>query len=202
MINSVKVEANCALDIASIACWVNERVLKRIGLHAEESCINVTTMVAKIKVVKTEVINNLIVKGLDLDITASITVVYSKCNKERPFAKDDLVTTHDKAKFPHLNNVPFHLVDTEIDLLIGMDMPQLVKLLEVIDGPLHDPFAMKFSLGWAFCGPISRFSFNHACHRVSIDTASASLDDEVETYLSREFADSSCERSLSRNNLN
>ena len=59
-------------------------------------------------------------------------------------------------RFPHLSNIANEIPqldeNAEIQLLIGRDAPELLKVREFRNGPKGAPWAQKTSLGWTIIG--------------------------------------------------
>ena len=147
---------NCALDTCSTDCWMTERLLQKLKIDSSESSVNLSTMGSTNKETKIRVVNNLIVSDLENTFTTKIPVVYTKPNAYWPFSKNDVTKISDVAKFPCLNDIPFNYLDENVDLLIGMNMPQLLKPLEVVDAENVDCFATRHHLGWVLNGTTTR----------------------------------------------
>ena len=64
----------------------------------------------------------------------------------------------DTSCYPHLTDLPFRIPDRDmhVDILIGMDRPELTMPLEVRSSPENEswPYATRTRLGWVLHGPV------------------------------------------------
>jgi len=78
-----------------------------------------------------------------------------ECNNI-PRDKQEIPTPEMARRFPHLsriaNEIPQLDENAEIQLLIGRDAPELLKVREFRNGPKGAPWAQKTSLGWTIIG--------------------------------------------------
>ena len=193
-----EVTMNCALDNCSTDCWLNEKLLHVLGIRPQETTINVTTMQSTNAEIKTKVINNLQVTDLDGNYSIVIPVVFTKPDKDWPFTADDLPTTDDTTNFEHLQDVPFKFAGQEIGLLIGMNVPAIIRPTKVVYGHPDDPFASLHPLGWAINGPVHRTGSNSYCHR-AVAADFSELNSSIQSFFSQDYFDDSLDRNLSPN---
>ena len=98
-------------------------------------------------------------------------------------------------QWAYLRKVPFQLIDEPIDLLIGMNVPALLRPLEVVHGDPDEPYATRHLFGWAFNGPTGTAGKTVRCNRLTVH--SSDLDKKVEEYISRDYVDNDNCKSLS-----
>ena len=194
-VNNHEVIINCALDSCASDCWMNEKLLPLLNLHPSEKTISVSTMEARNRSMTTRVVNNVTLTDLDETNSITIPVVFTKPDNAWPFTEDDLVTYNDVENLNHLSSVPFSFSDASIDLLVGLNVPELLKPLQVVDGAPDEPYASKHALGWALNGPVNRKGSKY-CNRIST-SESIYLDDKIEKYFSKDFVDNSDVKTLS-----
>ena len=58
----------------------------------------------------------------------------------------------DLHKWPHLQHVYLPKTDTDVELLIGRNVPRALEPLEVIRSVKEGPYAIKTMLGWTVNG--------------------------------------------------
>lgn len=104
---------------------------------------------------QTGILRNLQVRPLDGSRRTEIPYLYTKQSSSWPFSKNDAATHQDIAHLPYLSGTPFEFIDEPVDILIGMNVPGLLKCHATVDRELDEPFASLHWLGWAFNGPIS-----------------------------------------------
>ena len=195
-----EIVVNCALDSGSSDCWMSDSLLSKLKLDASPITLNINTMDRKNCKVRTKVVYNLELAGYKDNAMIKLPVVYTESADSWPFSKDDLFTIGDLRNYPHLQNVQFDLVNSDIDLLIGSNVPSFMKPLRVIDGEQSDPFATLHPFGWALNSPVARNAFKRQshCNRVSVGEGPA-IDKEIELMFSQDFYDDSLDKSLSKN---
>ena len=59
----------------------------------------------------------------------------------------------DVSPYESIRELPFNFIDRKIGILIGMNLPQLAKPLEIVNTSDSGIFAIRYLLGWAVCGP-------------------------------------------------
>ena len=146
--NSVLTYAS--LDTCSSACFMNDNLLKTLGVKTNKSNMHICTMENVNASVATRVVHNLQIYDLNDNLKDTIPVVFAQQNW--PFNADDAPKPEHIED--HLSEVPFNFIDTSIGMVIGMDRPELVKPLQIVDGPPHMAYASLHSLGWALNGPV------------------------------------------------
>lgn len=69
--------------------------------------------------------------------------------------KDSVASAQDTTQWSHLAGIePLNTYDGEVQLLIGLDVPQALTPLEVRAGGNGEPFAIRTLLGWTISGPV------------------------------------------------
>lgn len=195
-LNNKELVINCALDPCSSDCWLNDKLLSHFGLKPNPiTTVSLTTMEGKECDIQTMMINNIQLTDMDRNCKITLPVTFTKSNDSWPFTHDDLVTHNDIDAYNFLDQVPFNFVDANIDLLVGVNVPSMTRPLEVVGGPLDQPYGTRHMMGWAFNGPIARAG-NSLCHRIAVSDF-VELDEKIERYFSRDFADDCNSKSLS-----
>ncbi|KAA0187986.1 hypothetical protein HAZT_HAZT008756 [Hyalella azteca] len=166
--NNIKIVVNVALDPFSTNCWINESLIEKLGAKTVKQDLYLTTMACKNLKTPTLILNNLKICDLDETVTATVPVLYSKPERDWPFSKEDLPRREDLEGLPFLESIPFSFLDEEVSVLIGMDMPGLLKTLQTVSREWNDPFASRHWLGWALNGPISSKTRKVSVHRARI----------------------------------
>ena len=175
-----------ALDNFSSDCFMDENLINKLGLTGNATTIHLTTFEGKRIEHPTFAMHNIEITDLDGNECSVIPTVYS-CSKW-PFEKSDCPTEKDVANLSYLSNIPFRYIDSEVGLLVGANMPSLLKPLQIVSRGEDEPFAILHKLGWSLNGPVSSdISTSNHCHRVKADYAS--LDEKVSTFLGQDFAD-------------
>ena len=184
-INNCKEEilTNVVFDSCSSDCWINESVLTSFSVNLCEKSVKLTTMADKDSDTLTKVVNNIELKSLNGNHIVSISVAYSRKGKVWPFDDSDIPTLKHVDAYPHLCNLPIEFINKPITLLIGMNVPCMLKPLQIIEGLDHEPFASLHFFGWALNGPIKGKEKKIICNKVSV-----SDNEEVHSYIDKIFA--------------
>ena len=73
-----------------------------------------------------------------------------------PTEKHEIPTTESVKQYDHLRDIAGEIppLDTkaQVQLLIGRDAPEIMKVREVRNGPKGAPWAHKLAIGWTVCG--------------------------------------------------
>ena len=186
---------NCALDNCSSDCFINESLLPKLNLKCQKSELDLTTMTDN-GTVKTRVVNNLQISDIEETSLITVPVVYTRPTQFWPFTSEDLIQRTDIEPFSYLRDVPLRFEEAPVDVLIGMNVPALLRPFEVVQGGYDEPYATKHLFGWALNGPVARTGTRRVCNRISVNDSNA-LNKKVEDYMSREYLDTDIEKELS-----
>ena len=99
--------------------------------------------------------------------------------------KDSVIIKEDINDIQHLKDIPVPSKASEVSLLIGQDVPDALKPLEVRDGGDHQPYAVRTALGWVVNGPMHAVSSdaNAVCNFVqAFQGSDYLLDVQVEKF--------------------
>lgn len=182
------VKTYLAIDTQSTACYIDEKLLKDLNIVGRESKLHLTTMESKCRPVDVNIVNNLEIYSLTSSKTEIIPILYSKGNW--PFDIEDSPKLTDVSNYPELKELPFKFINNcSVGILIGMNVPQIVKPLKVVSTSHGSLYATKHSLGWAINGPTSHPPLNGiSCFRSKTYNYD-NLNDKIEHCFTREFAD-------------
>ena len=117
-----------------------------------------------------------------------------------PVSNDAVGTQEDVNRWPHLKGIEMQSIESEVGLLIGSDVPQVLQPKEFRESENGGPFATLTIFGWVLNGPLGRKKGSNAPAANFIDT-SAKLSKQFEDFCNLEFNDSSYEpqASMSQN---
>ncbi len=73
--------------------------------------------------------------------------------QEIPVYKEHIPKQKDIRKWPYLQDVDIPTINTEVGLLIGINVPILMEPWRIINSQSNGPFAIKTLLGWVVNGP-------------------------------------------------
>ena len=184
--SNIVITAYASLDTCSNACFLDERILKRLNVKGINTKLQLSTMEGTSSHSHTKVINNLELYDLDDNLQDVIPVVYAQ--KKWPFSSEDSPTA-DVAKLEHLADVPFNFIDADITLIIGMNRPEMVKPLQIVDGAWNEAYASLHRLGWALNGPVSgsqRKVTSNKIHAKDLET----LENQIKAIYDTDYRDS------------
>ena len=137
------------------------------------------------------IVKDLEVSDLDDNVVIPLHEVLSR--PAIPVAKDEIPKQEDVERWPHLrDHVRLPELDSQVELLIGANVPEALQPKEVIPAVEGGPYATRVHLGWAINGPISRKLRNvQSCFLVEgsveahpmcvacVDFVDTSLNDDV-----------------------
>ena len=149
--NDTQVKVNALLDDASTKSYINADIAKKLGLTGCRETVNVSVLNGK-----SEIIDSLSVavglQSLDGRVDRRIMV-----NTVDSVTGDLSVVNwnQEACKWPHLKDIPFPQpaeIDS-VDILIGLDHPDLHVSGCDIRGKWGEPSARKTRLGWTCVSP-------------------------------------------------
>lgn len=145
------------LDNMSDACFVKADLVKKLKANTLPVELEVTTLVDK-KVVKTETVQDLKIKGLKEPTVVQMPKTYCR---EDISTDRNLIPRHELIQnWPHLKSVARELhpyqADLDVGILIGASCSSAMMPKEVIAEGDNDPYAMRTCLGWGVVGWVER----------------------------------------------
>lgn len=100
-------------------------------------------------------VSGLIVRSLDGNVAKLPTLI--ECD-HIPQDKSEIPTPAMTEHFPHLQTITKEIPpideDAKIEILVGRDSPELLKVRAFKNGPKGAPWAQKLSLGWTISGQV------------------------------------------------
>ncbi|XP_061630981.1 uncharacterized protein LOC133478666 [Phyllopteryx taeniolatus] len=142
------------LDAQSSSTFILEDVLDKLNVGIQSVKLKLSTMTATDTIIASKNVQDLQVKGLNLDCQIQIKQAYAR--DFIPMNKGQIPTSQTALQWPHLEHLadklpPFQ--DCNVGLLIGYDCPSALAPLEVIVGTTNEAFAQRTQLGWSIVGP-------------------------------------------------
>ena len=141
------------LDNCSSDCFVTEKILSELGIKGMPSQFQLTTLEKTLSPMSTRVVDCLEISDLDDNETVRLPCTFSRPNL--PISTEDMIKSEDMSRWSHLADIPIKFVEADVGLLIGINVPEVLKPLKVISGAEDEPFATKHKLGWAISGPVN-----------------------------------------------
>ena len=186
---------NVALDTHSTDCWISPSVVDSMELETESCTTYLTTMHEENRRVEARFVRNLIIGDIDNNKQTEIPRIFMKRDGCWPFSKDEAPTYEDISEQSHLRELPFQFIDADVGVLIGLNMPGLLRPLQVIEGSFDQPYATRHWLGWALNGPTSRIRPATTCNRTIASIND--IEENLEKLFSKDFVEETNELSSS-----
>ena len=134
---------------------MKEALLGRLDVNGPEVELKLSTVLAE-KVIKSQRIEGLVVRGYNEDVEIPLPKSYSRSSM--PAKKSQIPRPESAVDWPHLRRISEKIMsldeDIEVGLLIGLSCACAIKPLEVIPGKQDDPYAKNTALGWGIIGAI------------------------------------------------
>ena len=175
------------LDSGSTATFCTTEIAKALHLKGRKTTLNLTTM-GQLRTESCYVLNDLEVSELNGEHTIELPSIYAQPNL--PVSKKDIVTSEDLQKWPHLCDVHISTIDSDVGLLIGVNVPKAIKPWDVISSADEGPFAVKNALGWVINGPLDVGPDSNTCTYntyVTVNRIDARLEEQVRYQFNQEF---------------
>ena len=192
--NTTCVTTYAALDNFSSDCFISDKLLDELDVPSTPTEIKLTTLQSEHNPIRTRAVSGLIVSDLDENERIPLPIVYSK--SELPIGEEDIPSPDEIAKFPQLSEIPFDFIDRDVGLLIGMNVPEALRPLEIkaSDAP-NGPYASRHLLGWTLNGPLSTDrspEVSSTVYRTKIENRD-DLESQLQPMRNHEFLDNSHE---------
>ena len=148
------VETYALLDNGSNTTFCSASLMKRLSVSGKEMRIKLTTM-DSCNDVDSLVVTNLEVSDLDENVVISLPEVLSR--PSMPVVKDEIPKQEDVERWVHLQGYVYLAeLNSEVDLLIGANVPEALQPREVVPASDGGPYATRVDLGWVINGPTGR----------------------------------------------
>ncbi|KAG1936405.1 hypothetical protein F2P79_018737 [Pimephales promelas] len=141
------------LDPGSSASFCTERLMNKLNVRGRRTGILLRTM-GQEKVVGSHIVSDLEVAELDGDCFCELPDIYTQ--KNMPVHRGNIPRQKDLQRWPHLKHVQIREIDSDIDLLIGSNVPRALEPWQVARSTEGGPYAVKTMLGWTVNGPLRR----------------------------------------------
>nr|XP_034339443.1 uncharacterized protein LOC105341007 [Crassostrea gigas] len=180
------------LDSGSTATFFTEKIANLLHIEGKKTLLNLTTMGQQ----KTE--NCYILSGLEItdvngDNPIDLPPIYTQ--PELPVSRKDIISLEDLQRWPHLSDIHIDRIpiDSDIGLLIGVNVPKAMEPWDIIPSKDNGPFAMKTILGWVINGPIDTVPENGIFNTfVRVNRIDARLEEQIRYQFNHDF----CERTI------
>ena len=143
------VETYGFLDQGSSASFCTTGLMDRLNLSGRKTTIILRTMGQEI-IVDSCIVSDLEVAGLNSGWYCEMPDIFTQ--RRMPVNRSNVPRQEDLHKWPHLQHVYLPEIYTDVELLIGMNVPKALEPLEVIRSVEEGPYAIKTMLGWTVNG--------------------------------------------------
>ena len=154
-VNEGKTVATYAfLDSGSSACFCTESLLETLGasMDCTPTRLTLETVNPEVTKMKSFIINGIQVSDMEESSFISLPAVYTL--NTIPVSRDDIPKASELKIWSHLRELETPVIDSEIGLMIGNNVPEAMEPWDVIHGNKGEPFAVKTKLGWVVNGPM------------------------------------------------
>ena len=134
------IEIYASLDTCSTSCFMDERLLQLLNIKGAPSRVSVNTVSSSNCTLETKVVNNLELYDMRNDLQDIVPVVFAQRNW--PFSRNDTPKRQDFNK-EHLAGIPYDFIDADVSLILGINRPNMVKPLDLVDVPAR--FSLCYS---------------------------------------------------------
>ena len=143
------------LDTQSDTTFVLEDTCNALGLTGIDVKLSLSTMYAENRVVESQKIKGLSVRGFNSSLRISLPPAYTR--NIMPANREHIPTPEMARMWPHLEPIADNLMELnpcQIGLLIGYNCSRCLIPREVIASEADGPFGQKTDLGWGIVGII------------------------------------------------
>jgi len=125
--------------------------MTRLNLTGKKLGILLRTM-GQEKVVDSYRLLDLEVAGLDSNNFCGLSEIFTQQNM--PVHRGNIPSSKDLQRWPHLRHIKIPEINSDVDLLIGTNVPQALEPWEVVRAENRGPYAIKTILGWTVNCPL------------------------------------------------
>lgn len=141
------------LDTQSDTTFILKDVADTLNVIKDPVKLKVSTITSRTKVVSSEKVTGLQVRGIKSETKIKLPVSYTR--EYIPANRSHIPTSETARSWPHLEHLADEIsqaLDCEVGLLIGYNCSQALAPRGVIHGSEDQPFALKSALGWSIVG--------------------------------------------------
>ncbi|XP_074657149.1 uncharacterized protein LOC141910314 [Tubulanus polymorphus] len=184
--NGVEITTNAFLDTGAGASFITDALAKKMGLRGQATTLDVSTMLQTRSKIEARKIRNLEVRGLAGGNWVKLHELYT--HPTVAINWKEIPTVKDVSKYHQLRNVDLKFVDAPVGLLLGANVPEAIRPIEMIPTEREGPYAMRTAIGWTLLGPVHRGQ--SAYRSTSVNKMSiVDLNKNINAHFSREFND-------------
>nr|XP_039251003.1 uncharacterized protein LOC120328550 [Styela clava] len=177
--HSKEVLSYCILDEQSNTGFISHQVQEELGVKGHETSITLSTMFKSNVAIATRKVSCLEVLSYDRKVCIGLPPVYTR--EEIPIRRSQIPTPDKARAWPHLEKIadlipPYHPI-VPVGLLLGNNIPSVLRPREIIAGHDDQPYAQRSILGWGIVGAVRRSSLKPAVsHLIDTDVSNHDVD--------------------------
>lgn len=179
------VETYAFLDNGSNVSFCSEDLANKLGLSGRPTSLNLTTMDREDSRTASQIVS-LQVTDLEEENLVELPCVFTRT--KLPVSAKNGARQEDIDRWPHLRGVKIPKIDSNVGLLIGSDVPEVLEPKEVRPSN-GGPYASRTILGWVVNGPLGRAQTSTPA-TANFIRADAELTEQFRSYCNMEFNDS------------
>jgi len=183
---SESLKTYAALDTCSDGCFIDSQLLPSLGVPNSDRSMNIRVIGNENSEVSTTVLNNVKLYDLDRNNYEIVPVVFAL--KSWPFNETDQPREED-FNLPHLADVPFRFIKSKVGMIIGMNRSELIKPLQIVNGPPNTAYASLHKLGWALNGPVDRKTEDLTSVRRTAIEKAQDLEAKIDDMFNNDYKD-------------
>ena len=144
------------LDSGSTSSWCSESLAKRLGVVGSRVLVSLSTIETDSTPLSCRRVNLEIMDIAEVNIVELPDVL----TKDKLNVSSDCVSSQDDVDpWPHLSDIKVpKVIRSEVELLIGQDVPEALEPSEIRSCRGNGPYATKTKFGWTLNGPLGRHS--------------------------------------------
>ncbi|XP_062567165.1 uncharacterized protein LOC134229426 [Saccostrea cucullata] len=186
------VETYAFLDSGSNATFCLENIARSLKVEGKKMNLDLTTMGHQ------QIKTCYVISGLEICDISGMNVlelppVYTQ--PVLPVSRTDVTSPEDIKNYSYLSDIELPVIDGDVGLLIGVNVPKAMEPWEVIPSIDNGPFAMKTLLGWVINGPLEIHS-NTTNRFVSVNRVDAKPRIRFEEQIRDQFNHDFNERTI------
>ena len=179
------VETYAFLDPGLNTSFCTDQLIDRLGTVGKKTTLSLTTIDNE-NVKSQSLVVSLEVCDLSGNNAIELPCVFSRA--KLPVSTDDIPCQSDMDRWTYLEGIQIPHIDAEIDLLIGNDVPEVLKPKEVKESRDGGPYAVRTLFEWTMNGPLGRMSTStRTANRIQ---SSSELNVQFEKFCEMKFNDS------------
>ena len=143
------------LDSGSSSTFCTYDLLSKLNVDVRNKTkLSVSTMSKDPLVVWASAVQGLSISDMSENNQVTLPTVFAL--DKIPASREEICTAEDLQDWPHLQEVVPDVVDAEIGMLVGMNVPEALEPTDFIQSRDSSPYAVRTRLGWVVNGPVRK----------------------------------------------